>query len=171
MTVLGSVCTNHESQQAGSTIIRFICSDEASSQLLLAYCYATSAKNQRNDAAAEQQRLQAQGYFGRGTNLLWNRLQDPSLASSDINIQAVLLLVAYAADFGQATEVGMHVDALRVMVEERGGIEAIDNSTLRSQLEVIPSTRRWHLTFTSLEDCSSPLRFPHGFWQLSPQAN
>lgn len=145
----------------------FIRSDEASTQLMLAYCYAVAARQQEHAQAATLQRQQAQQYFGRGTNILWNRLRDPRHASSDANIQAVLVLVAYATDFGHPGEVEIHADALRTMVAQRGGTALIENHTLRDQLENIEASRRYHLTLGLDHECAAPKRFPHGFWGSS----
>jgi hypothetical protein len=148
-------------------IIAFIRTDEACTQLLLAYCYATSAGRTRQRAFAEQALQSAQRYFGRGTNLLWNRLRDPGHASSDANIQAVLLLVAYTSDFGQENEVEIHADALRTMVAQRHGLIAITNTVLRNQLASIADTRKYHLTMAAPHDCGAPVRFSDGFWPRS----
>lgn len=138
--------------------------DEAATQLMLAYCYAIAARQEQRSEAATQQQQHAQQYFGRGTNILWNRLRDPRHASSDANIQAVLLLVAYASDFGQSGEVEIHADALRTMVAQRGGTASIGNQTLRGQLESIQASRRYHLTLWLDHECGTARRFPHGFW-------
>lgn len=165
--VLQNLCRQSTTDPVQSAIIIFIRSDEACTQLLLAYSYAISA-TRRPDSESAQRDLQiAQRYFGRGTNLLWNRLRDPRNASSDVNIQAVLLLVAYASDFGNQNEVEIHADALRTMVAQRRGSSAITNSILRSQLESIEATRRFHLTLGFIHDCNAPPRFPNGFWRAS----
>ncbi|ETN38767.1 uncharacterized protein HMPREF1541_06805 [Cyphellophora europaea CBS 101466] len=144
----------------------FMRADEASTQLLLAYCYAISAQRQQNSDVATEQRQQAQQYFGRGTNILWNRLRNPRHASSDANIQAVLLLVVYTSDFGQADEVNIHAEALRTMVVQRGGVRMIDSTVLRSQLENIQTSRKFHLTFGPDHACTAPRRFPDPFWRV-----
>ena len=116
---------------------------------------------------ADQGRRLAQQYFGRGTNLLWNRLRDGHNASSDVNIQAVLLLVSYAADFGQTGEADIHIDSLRTMVSERGGIDGLQiNQTLHWQLQMIDMSRRHHLTLSCVAECQEPLRFPNGLWRM-----
>jgi hypothetical protein len=170
-TGLRSICSRHESQQSPSAVIALICTDEASTQIFLAYCYTVSARAQVAPDVSQHQLRLAQYHFGRGTNSLWTRLRDPdpALASSDANIQAVLLLVAYTADFGQANEVGMHAGALRIMVEQRGGVDGVSDPTLRAQLEAIASSRQYHLTLASSEDCGSRPRFPDGFWHGTEQ--
>ncbi|KAK5943332.1 hypothetical protein PMZ80_004339 [Knufia obscura] len=50
----------------------------------------------------------AQRFYGMGTRLLRDRLISPETASSDENIQAVLLLIAYASDTGSMNEVPIH---------------------------------------------------------------
>lgn len=117
-----------------------------------------------------QDQVDAESYLGRGTNILWNRLRMPGDASSDANIQAVLLLVAYTADFGQASEVRLHADALRTMVDERGGIDAFGhNPALQHQLWAIEGSRESHLTLDCEPTCPRPLRFPDGL-RLRPAA-
>ena len=87
----------------------------------------------------------------------------PGHASSDANVQAVLLLLAYTADFGQPDEVVLHANALRTMISQRGGIEAfVHNPALHQQLLGIERSRRHHLTYDCIADCPDPLRFPTG---------
>lgn len=161
---LQNFCSQTRIDHVQSVTITFMRTDEACTQLLLAYCYATSASRRQDQEGATLDFQSAHRYFGRGTNLLWNRLRDPRHASSDVNIQAVLLLVAYTSDFGQGSEVDIHADALRTMVAQRRGPAGIENSILRNQLALISSTRKYHLTLASEHDCGAPIRFPGGFW-------
>lgn len=110
-----------------------------------------------------QDQVEAQSHLGRGTNILWNRLRMPGHASSDSNIQAVLLLLAYTADFGQSSEIRLHADALRTMIDQRGGLESFGhNPALQQQLWTIERSRKFHLTLGCDAPCTNPLRFPEG---------
>lgn len=134
--------------------------NETSRYLLLAYAYAMRRARTGIDDNPEDQ-VNAQTNFGRGTNILWNRLRMPGHASSDANVQAVLLLLAYTADFGQGDEVRLHADALQTMVDQRGGVAAFsNNAALEHQLLGIEESRRFHLTLSCTSDCRDPLRFP-----------
>jgi hypothetical protein len=145
--------------------------DDASTQLLLAYCHSVRARHRENEGNGEHDREAARQYLGRGTNALWNRLQDTANASSDANIQAVLLLVAYTKDFGQQGEVDIHAEALRTMVAQRGGLAEMSGiAVLYHQLAAADSSRVLHLTLTCREECGRDLRFPEGFWGASQQA-
>jgi hypothetical protein len=136
-----------------------MCEHEAPRHLLLAHAYALRWKLQANP----QDQVDTQSHLGRGTNILWNRLQMAGSASSDANIQAVLLLIAYAADFGQSSEVRFHADALRTMIEQRGGLDAFaHNPALEQQLGAIEQSREFHLTFDCETSCQNALRFPDG---------
>ncbi len=135
---------------------------DASRNLLIAYAYAVRCRLSSSSEGASDQ-IDAQSYLGRGTNILWNRLHMPGHASTDANIQAVLLLVAYTADFGQAGDVRLHADALRTMVEQRGGIDSFGhNPALQHQLWAIEVSRQFHLTLGCAPTCPRPLRFPDG---------
>lgn len=142
--------------------ITYMREHEASRNLLLAYAYATRWKVNSSPETVQDQ-VDAQTHFGRGTNLLWNRLRAADHASSDSNIQAVLLLLAYTADFGQGNEVHLHARALQTMIEQRGGVEAMGhNPTLQHQLRVLERSRQLHLTLDCEPSCPSALRFPDG---------
>lgn len=159
-------CNENEHSLLQDSMVASMRTDEASTQLLLAYCYAILTQQLHNTDNTTQQQESAQQYFGRGTNILWNRLRDPRHASSDANIQAVLLLVAYTSDFGSPSEVEIHAEALRTMVAERGGIAVIANRTLRAQLNNVQDSRTFHLTLGPDHECSAPRRFPDGFWHI-----
>ena len=160
--------------QTLEAVIAFIRLDEVSTQLLLAYADTLRARLQETPSSTHQDQQSAQIYLTRGTSLLRNRLRDSTTASSDANIQAVLLLVTYSADFGSSTEVDIHADALRTMVQQRGGLEALSASgtgsaLLHRQLVEMDSARRYHLTLACQEDCCRELRFPDGFWSRPEQ--
>ncbi|KAJ9605100.1 hypothetical protein H2200_010490 [Cladophialophora chaetospira] len=150
--------------------VAYMMENDTSRYLLLAYAYAMRRSRLGADENSQDQ-VNAQTNFGRGTNILWNRLRMPGHASSDANVQAVLLLLAYTADFGQADEVRLHADALRTMVDQRGGVAAFaTNPALLHQLLGIEESRRFHLTLNCEIDCPDPLRFPNGLG-LRPGGN
>ena len=162
---LQNICESIRTDPLRPLVIAFICREEVCTELLLAYCYATFAgRNQRQQIIEEQELRLARRHMGRGTNLLWNQLRDRGHASSHVNIQAVLLLVAYTSDFGQGNEVDNHADALRTMVAERNGVAGIQNNVLRTQLASLDATRKFHLTLASCRGCEAPMRFPQGIW-------
>jgi hypothetical protein len=131
---------------------------EVSRHLLLAYAYAARHVS-ASEFGSPQDQLDAETNLFQGTNILWNRLQIPELASSDANVQAVLLLVAYTADFGQTSEVNIHVEALRTMMIQRGGVEAFGhNPALQQQLRAVPVSRRMHLTLGCSDQCAEAVR-------------
>lgn len=143
---------------------------EISRHFLLAYAFAMRWKLHSSPETVQDQ-IDAQSHLSRGTNALWNQLRLAGAnASSDPIIQAVLLLLTYTADFGQAREVRLHEDALRTMLTQRGGINAFGhNPILQQQLWAIETSRAFHLTFGCESACTSPLRFPDGL-RLRPEA-
>ena len=152
--------------------INYMRLDEACTQILLAYCQSLRATLQQTEGVEEPDQQAAQQYLARGTNLLRNRLRDSNTASSDANIQAVLLLVCYTSDFGSGSEVNIHADALRTMVAERGGIEALSgNAVLHHQLLAADTARRYHLTLDCQANCQKDLRFPNRFWSARQQTD
>jgi hypothetical protein len=132
--------------------------NDVSRYLLLAYAYAARHAS-ASEFGSPQDQLDAETNLVQGTNILWNRLQVPELASSDANVQAVLLLIAYTADFGQPNEVTIHVEALRTMMIQRGAIEAFaHNTSLQQQLRMLPVSRRLHLTLGCSDQCTEAVR-------------
>ena len=92
-------------------------------------------------------------------------------SSDDANIQAVLLLVAYAADNGSPQEVSIHLGALFRMIGDRGGMEMLAStadSALMLQLKAISKSRRLHLTLDCGVDCPGQPRFPEGTGMPEP---
>lgn len=161
-----SICQHYQSRELYNSVIAFMLEHDASRHLLLAYAYALRARHPVAGGNAQDQ-VNASTNFGRGTNVLWNRLQMPGQASSDANVQAVLLLVAYTADFSQESDVHLHADALRTMVNQRGGITAfVSNPTLQRQLLAVERSRRFHLTLDCDDGCPDPIRFPDGLQLL-----
>ncbi|KIX00216.1 uncharacterized protein Z518_10354 [Rhinocladiella mackenziei CBS 650.93] len=162
-----TLCAHAESREPFDAAIRFMREHEASRCLLLAYSYALRWRLHGSPETA-QDHVDAQSNLGRGTNILWNQLQVSGHASSDANIQAVLLLVTYTSDFGQANEEQLHVDALRTMVDQRGGVDAFGhNSALQRQLWAIGNSRVHHLTLSCDLSCPERRRFPNGL-RLGP---
>ncbi|KAK5027464.1 hypothetical protein LTS07_007066 [Exophiala sideris] len=150
-------CPHYRNRNVLESAIAFMREHEAPRHLLLAYVYGLRSRLQSNP----EDQVEAQSHLGRGTNILWNRLQTDDLASSDANIQAVLLLIAYTADFGQPSEVRVHTDALRTMIDQRGGLDAFGhNPVLQQQLWAIEHSREIHLTFDCEQSCQNALRFP-----------
>lgn len=140
------------------------CQCEASTCLLSAYVLACRGAISPG-GPTESDLNDAQRLYGQGTRLLGNRLTNPQTASSDGNIQAVLLLIAYAADTGSAEEVPIHFGALSRMIKERGGLPALEeqiDSTLRMQVRAISHSRRHHLTLGCTPGCPYETRFPGG---------
>lgn len=136
----------------------------SSNSLLTAYILACSGRP-GVDSEVEADLNDAQRFYGMGTRLLRDRLISPETASSDENIQAVLLLIAYASDTGSMNEVPIHVSALERMIRQRGGLGALENeidSTLMLQLRAISRSRQRHLTLDCEAGCAGQLRFPQG---------
>ena len=116
-------------------------------------------------AEAESDLNEAQVFYGTGTRLLRDRLTNPDSASSDGNIQAVLLLIAFASDNGSLEEARIHTGALSRMVRQRGGLSALEtevDSRLMLQLHSVPGSVHRHLTLQCGKDCLGELRFPQG---------
>ena len=142
--------------------LAFMREHEASRCLLLAHAHATRWRLQASPETVQDQ-VEAQSLLGRGTNMLWKELRMSGQAASDGAIQVVLLLLVYTADYGQVSEVRLHADALRTMVNQRGGIDAFPhNPALQQQLWAIETSRAFHLTLGCEASCSSALRFPDG---------
>lgn len=139
-------------------------SGTASNCLLSAYILACREPDE-NDQVTENDGNHAQRLYGQGTRLLRDRLTNPKTASSDENIQAVLLLIAYASDTGSTEEVPIHLGALSRMIRQRGGLEALEaeiDSTLRLQVRAISQSRSRHLTLECGSECPCKRRFPDG---------
>lgn len=138
---------------------------EASTCLLSAYILACRGADYA-EVPTNSDLNDAQRLYGRGTRLLGNRLINPQTASSDGNIQAVLLLIAYAADTGSTEEVPIHFGALSRMIKERGGLQAFEaqiDSTLKMQVRAISHSRRHHFTLDCVPGCPYEARFPSDF--------
>ena len=115
------------------------------------------------DLQTEVDSNDANQYYRVGTRLLRDRLTDSETASSDENIQAVLLLIAYASDTGSIEEVAIHTGALAHMIRQRGGylaLEAEIGPTLMLQLQTMTKSRNRHLTLECDSNCTAEQRFP-----------
>lgn len=136
----------------------------ASSRTLLLACILLSRGSRSGiEASAEADFNNAHRYYGHGTRLFREQLSDSETASSDENIQAVLLLIAYASDAGYVVEGRIHLGALSRMVEQRGGLGILElesDPVLFMQLQALPRSRRFHLTTGSITHCTHELRFP-----------
>ncbi|EXJ95980.1 hypothetical protein A1O1_01105 [Capronia coronata CBS 617.96] len=162
-------CQQSTSRDIFDGAVAYILEHDAARHLLLAHAYATRWRLQASPETAQDQ-VEAESHLGRGTNILWNRLRMPGHASSDSNIQAVLLLLAYTADYGQSSEIRLHADALRTMIEQRGGLDAFGhNPGLQQQLWTIERSRQYHLTLDCTHACTIGLRFPDGLPLRAPR--
>ena len=152
-------CPQTTNRTVMDSIVAYIRKHEVPRQLLLAYLHATSPKAQTLGNSMRNQ-VDAHTYYGRGTNVLWNRLRHEDDGICDTLVQAVLLLVARAADLGQADEVQLHLGGLRSMVGQRGGINSFASSPLLlQQLRALGASRTYHLTLDCEFSCPSALRF------------
>lgn len=161
---LSNLCA-HGNQETFRDVLNYICAtDVASRCLMIAYMLALRCRGQEG-TQAEADRTNAQRNYGRGTRLLRDRLTSSNTASSDENIQAVLLLIAYAADIGTPEEVSIHTSALRRMITQRGGLPNLTTSLpspLVVQLNAVGVSRCEHLTLQCASNCQHRLRFPAG---------
>src|SRR4051812_19782294 len=105
-------------------------SDQASMYSLLAYAYATRWFVQ---TGSEHDLKRSLRNYGMATRILSERLCGRENNCSDVNVQTVLLLLAYTSDFGQASETRIHIEALRVMIEQRGGVGSFSNNLILYQ--------------------------------------
>lgn len=162
------ICEHFSTRDILDAAIAYINEHDAARHLLLAHAHAMRWRLQASPETVQDQ-VDAQSHLGRGTNILWNRLRMPDHASTDSNIQAVLLLLAYTADFGQPSEVRLHADALRTMIEQRGGFDSFGhNPPLQQQVWAIEISRQYHLTFGCEPTCTNALRFPDGLRLRTP---
>lgn len=142
------------------------------SRYILSACVLVCRGESDPRVPTETDRNEAQDLYGQGTRLLRDRLMNPQTASSDSNIQAVLLFIAYASDTGSTREVAIHLDALSQMIRERGGLQTLMSQvhpTLKTQLEAISKSRRRHLTLDCRANCPCEARFPNGLTLFNMQ--
>jgi len=134
--------------------------DEASAYLLISYFLSTQARTRSGDDTFWQENATAMEYRGRGQNMLMQRLQDPRQASSDANIQAVLLLIALVSDFGDRGETRIHINGLKNMITQRGGLSQFAHEPfLESQIREIKLSKSLHLPLECGPDCPNTPRF------------
>lgn len=146
-------------------VIKYIEDGDSCSKTLLFAVMLLSINLSSTENRGRAEDEETQQLYGKGTRLLRERLTDPEAASSDENMQAVLLLIAYAADTGSDSEVPIHLEALSRMVKERGGLEAIApnmNPVLMMQITAVPRSRHYHLTLGCRSECLHKLRFLPG---------
>lgn len=161
---LNSLCSliHHDTYRSVIEYIKGI--GTCSKSLLMAYILACRGCSTEG-LQAEIDLDDAQRFYGTGTHLLRDSLTNPETASSDENIQAVLLLIAYASDTGSAEEVSIHASALSRMIRQRGGLRVLKDEvdfTLMLQLRTISRSRRRHLTLECEAECTVELRFSQG---------
>lgn len=164
--VLGAVCPFAESRQVYQDVVHFIREDPTCTEFFMAYALALRAHN-GSSLNANADRERAQELCSRGTTSLYSRIADAVSSNSDQSIQAVLLLIAYTADFSSPEDVSIafsaHTLGLRAMVKDRGGINGVSLSpALRAQLISIHTSRFFHLTLDCTNICGSLRRFPEG---------
>ena len=150
-------CSHLALHEQRAEIVSKIISDEASTFLLIAYLL-TSKGNARRTRSSQDDITTSIEYRSRGQDILLQRLLDVSQASSDMNIQAVLILVALVGDFGESSEVNIHINGLRNIVNQRGGLARVLDPTLQRQLRSLATSKKLHLTL-ECPFCDMPVRF------------
>jgi hypothetical protein len=101
----------------------------------------------------------AADYKAKCFALVNSRLQTASgiHKASDQNIQAVLLLLAYETRYGNAQDAVTHLNGLRGMIQERGGLRVFEEQvTLRHQLFWVQITG----TAATILDCAPFCGYP-----------
>lgn len=160
------LCQHSPNRAACEEIVSFAQTDEACTYLLLGYSLSLRMHN-GDSSDRDSDNTLARNYINRGTTLLRTRLSDSFTAAADVNIQAVLLLIAYTADFGSFDEVRIHANALRTMIDQRGGVEEEGYiPILVLQLRSIGLSRFFHLTLDCSDPCEGVLRFPRGLFAI-----
>jgi len=158
------MCQHRAVADAYKPVLAFMCSDKASRHLLIAYAYAMRNMMEAR-SESKQDRDGNMDNFRKGTHILSDRLRDSKNASSDANVQAVLLLLVYASDFGDANEAQLHINALRIMIQQRGGISSFGhNPALQQQLVELEFSKPFQLTFGCGASRKSERRFPQALW-------
>jgi len=135
--------------------------------LFIAYAYAVRWSTQAT-AESERDLERSLRIYGRSIKILSKRLQDGENRTSDINVQTVLLLIAYTSDFGGAEELHTHIEALRAMIGQRGGLDSFSkNPVLYQQLVAIDFSGKFHLTLGCDLFCAHKRRFSRRIWPSS----
>ena len=149
-------CPAREEPDQIHDIVSSIRADEASIYLLIAYALALQASS-KSTASHAGDDANSSDYRSRGQDLVLRKLQDPMQASSNSNIQAVLILIALVSDFGDPSETFIHVNGLLDMVTQRGGVQQMQDHLLVMQLQTLRISRALHLTLGCV--CESSFRF------------
>lgn len=159
------VCPHARHRAMQLQVVEYISADDACRCLFSAYVLAQQ-RHDGNAADEEQNRARTGLLMARGSALLRDKLETEPTVSSDGSIQAVLLMIAYTADFGNPDDVQIHANALRTMLAQRGGVESgLFPSLLAEQCAMVHRSRRFHLTFDCGESCDVPLRFASGLFE------
>ena len=92
--------------------------------------------------------------------------------ASDKNIQAILFLLAYETRYGNTQEADLHLNGLRIMIQERGGLRAFGQQiTLRQQLLWVELTGTTTMILECAPDCRGlstlPLATGYTFKRIS----
>jgi hypothetical protein len=75
-------------------------------------------------------------------------------------LQAVLILIALASDFGSMKEAWIHITGLKHMIDQHGGIsQFIHDPFLERQLGELAISRKFHAILSCESDCAHPFRF------------
>lgn len=160
--MIDNLCQHSSHRAACEDIITFARTDEACASILLAYCVSLRRHN-GHSISIDSDINAARNYFNQGAALLRVRLSDPLTASADANIQAVLLLIAYTADYDSFDQVRIHISALNFMITQRGGPGAENYPPILAlQLRSIGLSRFFHLTLDCTDRCEALSRFPRG---------
>lgn len=157
-------CVHGQPDQYRSVIDYILTTDPSSAAILASYILALLALDPSQTHSTEDQ-IRSQHAYTYGTRLLRARLTNPATVASNINLQCVLLLVAYASDMRTPAETSIHVSALTRMVQQRGGMAQLLEEVepmLALQLTEIAQSRVRHLTVPCGIDCEYDLRFPDG---------
>lgn len=166
IVVLGTVCPFAESRQVYQDVVQFIREDPTCTNFFMAYALSLRAHN-GSSLSANVDRERAQELYSRGMTSLTSRIANAASRNSNQSIQAVLLLIAYTADFSSPEDISMpvstHISGLGAMIKDRGGIdEGSLPPALRAQLVSIHTSKFFHLTLDCTNICGSLGRFPEG---------
>lgn len=135
--------------------------DACCRSLLTAYILATRFEEDSRRKGASR----AREFYGQGTRLLRESIATSGNTCSDSDIQAVLLLIAYAADSGSYREVSIHLEALARMIRQRAGQngdQAVIDPHIALQMKALPHSKVRHLTLDCEPECVSDSRFSEG---------
>ena len=128
-------CRRRSHETYFARILKRVRNEPSAAYLIMAYAAAHRADSGTSDRT--QDIGFATDYKAKSLTLVNNRLTTASGVgkASDQNIQAVLFLLAYETRFGTPQEAATHLNGLRGMIHERGGLRAFEEqATLRHQL-------------------------------------